>query len=176
MGHLQAPTPIAPAENLLEIKCADAPKQAGSTKFTDCEKEEICAKCASVNAQAKAKTGPYGGLKRIGPRAYAINRADGDSKCGSLNKAARAGKAADLGFCPVSPKCQKELRDQAEANNYKGFSPDHIHEIQLGGHPSDHANLRWMSSRPNSWIGGALKEFKSDDPGRHTGVKPDCCG
>lgn len=168
--------PAALAGNPLEIKCANAPKAEGSVKFSDCEKEELCAKCASVNAIAANPSGPYSGLRRIRQSAYEVNRSDGDSKCASLNKAARAGKAADLGFCPVSDECQAELRSKAEASNYKGFSPDHIHEIQLGGHPTDHSNLRWMSSRPNSWIGGELKKFKTSDPGRHTGLKPDCCG
>ncbi|MEZ5505803.1 MAG: PAAR-like domain-containing protein [Gammaproteobacteria bacterium] len=159
--------------NPLEIKCEDAPAKPGSTKFTKCEKEELCAKCASINQQANSNSGPYGGLKRIRQSAYEVNRADGDSKCASLNRAARAGNPADLGFCPVSPECEKELKDKATANNYKGFSPDHIHEIQLGGHPTAASNLRWMSSAPNSWIGGQMKKY---DPDTHTGVKPDCCG
>jgi hypothetical protein len=164
--------PGDPGGNPLEIKCADAPKKAGSTKFTECEKEEICAKCASINQQAKSKSGPYGGLKRIRQSAYEVNRSDGDNTCASLNRAAREGKPADLGFCPVSPKCEAELREKAEKNNYKGFSPDHIHEIQLGGHPTAESNLRWMSSAPNSWIGGEMKKY---DPATHTGVKPNCC-
>lgn len=163
--------------NPLEIKCADAPKSS-DTKFTKCEKEEICRKCADINQQAKA-----GKLKRIHHASYEVNRADGDSKCKSLNAAARQGKPADLGFSAITPECDKELRDKADENDYKGFSPDHIHEIQLGGHPTAAANLRWMSSKPNSWIGGEMKKYKApvDIWGKptggesHTGVVADCC-
>lgn len=151
----------------LEIKCADAPKKEGSTKFTKCEKEELCQKCADINKQAKA-----GKLKRKRKVSYEVDRADGDNKCATLNRAAREGKPADLGFSAVTPECEKELKDKAEKNNYKGFSPDHVQEIQLAGHPTDLANLRWMSSAPNSWIGGEMKKF---DTSKHTGVKPDCC-
>jgi uncharacterized Zn-binding protein involved in type VI secretion len=158
----------------LEIKCADAPANpSDGKKFTKCEKEELCGKCSAINQQAKSNSGPYGGLKRIRESAYEVNRADGDSKCASLNKAARGGKPADLGFHDVSAECEKELRDKAAESKYKGFSPDHVHEIQLGGHPTAASNLKWMSSGPNSWIGGQMKKY---EPGTHTGVKPDCCG
>jgi hypothetical protein len=75
-------------------------------------------------------------------------------------------------------KCAKELGDKAKNADppYTGFSPDHVQEIQLNGHATDHANLRWMSSAPNSWIGGKLKKFKTSGPDKHTGVAPDCCG
>lgn len=152
----------------LEIKCADAPKKDGATKFDKCEKEELCQKCHDINRQAKA-----GKLKRKRKLSYEVDRADGDNKCASLNKAARRGEPADLGFSAVSAECDQELRAKAAANDYRGFSPDHVQEIQLGGHPTDSANLRWMSSAPNSWIGGEMKKF---DTATHSGVKPDCCG
>jgi uncharacterized Zn-binding protein involved in type VI secretion len=156
--------------NPLKIKCKNAPKKAGSKKFTKCEKEEICAKCADINRQAKA-----GKLKRRGASSYERNRKKGDNKCNTLNRAARRGAPADLGFCPVSPGCERALKAKAQRQNYEGFSPDHVHEIQLGGHPTRASNLRWMSSAPNSWIGGEMQKFKTQDPGKHTGVKPDCC-
>lgn len=154
--------------NPLEIKCKNAPKRKGAKKFTKCEKQEICAKCAYFNKN-KSK------LKRPSRATYKKNRKKGNSKCSSLNKAARKGKPAALGFSPLSRKCSKELKDKAKKKNYKGFSPDHINEIQLGGHPTDGKNLRWMSSRPNSWVGTTMKQYKTKAPGKHTGVKPDCC-
>jgi hypothetical protein len=59
--------------------------------------------------------------------------------------------------------------------DFKKLSPDHVHEIQLGGHPTDPKNLRWMSSKGNSWIGRTLREFVTEGENAHTGVKPDCC-
>ena len=41
-------------------------------------------------------------------------------------------------------------------------------------HPTSASNLRWMSSAPNSWIGGKMKKYKTRGK-KHTGVKPDCC-
>ncbi|SAL83438.1 PF13665 domain protein [Caballeronia terrestris] len=177
--------------NPLLIDCKDAPKSS-PTKFSDCEKEEICAKCAAINATAnaaidspqpgKSNTGPYRGHKRIGEVAYEINRADGDYKCAKLNKEARAGNPANLGFHDrVSDKCKEALKSKAEPN-YKGFSPDHANEIQLGGHPTCGQNLRWMSSGPNSWMGGEMKKFRAPhdwkgrtEGGPHTGLAPNCC-
>jgi Toxin PAAR-like domain len=160
--------------NPLEIKCNNAPAKEGAKKFTKCEKEEICAKCASINQHAK-KMRKEGKKQRRARASYEDNRRRGDNKCNSLNKKARAGNPPNLGFCPVSPGCEQYLRAKAEANNYEGFSPDHIQEIQLGGHPTRSSNLRWMSSGPNSWIGGPMKNFETTGPDKHTGVKPDCC-
>jgi len=161
-------------ENLLEIKCKDAPKKKGSTKFTKCEIEEICAKCDSVNEQAEE-----GRLKRR-DASYQKNRDLGDAKCDQLKGFAKrkSPQHEELGgFDHLSDECAKELSDKAKNADppYSGFSPDHVQEIQLNGHPTDHANLRWMSSAPNSWIGGKLKKFKTSGPNKHTGVKPDCC-
>jgi hypothetical protein len=156
--------------NPLPIKCENAP--ASSTKkFSECEQEEICAKCADVNRQAKAGT-----LKRRSGMAYEIDRADGDYKCAKLNKAARAGKRDEIPFTPVkSEKCKKELKEKAEKSKYESVSADHVHEIQLGGHPghpTPSSNLRWMTRKANEWMGTTLKQY---DPNIHTGVKPDCC-
>ena len=109
-------------DNPLEIKCNDAPANpSDGKKFTKCEREEICAKCSSINEQAKA-----GKLKRRGTKSYEKNRRRADNKCKSLNKQARKGNAKDLGFCPVSPGCERALRARAKNTDppYSGFSPD----------------------------------------------------
>jgi hypothetical protein len=162
-------------DNPLPIKCADAPANPkDGKKFDKCEKEEICAKCASINGHMKAHRSAGTAPKRA-RSTYADNRRLGDNECARLNRQARAGNPPNIGFCPVSEKCQKILKKRAEDNNYEGFSPDHIQEIQIGGHPTDPSNLRWMSSGPNSWIGGEMKKFETTGPDKHTGVKPDCC-
>jgi hypothetical protein len=161
-------------DNPLKINCRNAPAKKGAKKFTPCEKEEICAKCADINRDAKARRSE-GKSHRRARSSYKRKRRKGNNKCRTLNRQARAGKPADLGFCPVSPGCAQHLRNKAKANNYEGFSPDHIHEIQLGGHPTKLTNLRWMSSGPNEWIGNEMKKFETTGPKKHTGVKPNCC-
>lgn len=166
---------LSGGDNPLEINCKDAPKDPGSTKFTDCEKDEICAKCASVNEQAKA-----GVLKRR-DKSYQTARDLGDQKTKQLKGfAARNSPRHDElgGFKHLTPKCEQEMSEKAQNADppYRGFSPDHVQEIQLGGHPTSHANLRWMSSAPNSWMGTTLYNgFETSGPNKHTGVKPDCC-
>ena len=159
-------------KNPLKIPCKNAPAKKGATKFDKCEKEEICAKCAAINRQAKA-----GKPTRVQRKKYKKNRRLGNNKCKSLNSAARKGNPADLGFHDgLSDDCKQKLEKKAKNANYEGFSPDHVQEIQLGGHPTSAGNLRWMSSAPNSWMGTTLYNgFETSGPNKHTGVKPDCC-
>lgn len=149
--------------NPMIIDCQKGPP---SGPFTDCEKEEICAKCASTNQLAQANK-----LKRRSPSIQAMQRRLGDNKCRVLNNAASAGKATGLGYAASSQKCI----DEAAANNHSNSSPDHIHEIQLGGHPTAAGNLRWMTSRANEWMGRKLQDFKTRGKNKHTGVQPNCC-
>jgi len=173
---------LSGGSNPLEIDCEDAPKDS-TQKFTKCEKEEICGKIAHINEDAKNNKGPYGGLKRIRKSAYKVNRSDGDNLCSNLNKAAQAGKPADLGFHKMSPECEAETRKKAEDSDYNSVSADHVNEIQVGGHPTAGSNLRWMSRGPNSWMGGQMKKFKAPadswgrtEGGPHTGLKQkNCC-
>ncbi len=162
-------------DNPLPIDCKNAPHKEGSTKFDKCEIEEICAKCASVNEQAKA-----GKLKRRSGDNYTTNREKGDAKCDSLKGFAKRKSPNHEklgGFSHLSDECAAKMQKKADSADppYTGFSPDHVQEIQLGGHPTDLSNLRWMSSAPNSWMGTKLNGFETVGPDKHTGVKPDCC-
>jgi Domain of unknown function (DUF4150) len=161
-------------DNPLEIDCKDSPHKPGSPKHTKCEIEEICAKASEVNRQAKA------GLLKRRRGSYQQYRDIGNKKCDQLKGFAKRSSPQheDLeGFKHVSSECEKELKDKAANADppYTGFSPDHIQEIQLGGHPTSLSNLRWMSSAPNSWMGTKLLQFETTGSNKHTGVKPDCC-
>lgn len=167
--------------NPLKIDCKDGMKNG--EPFSECEIEEICSKCADINRIAQGKTRSK--LQRR-DSTYEKRRRLGDNKCRSLKRAAAKGQAADLGFTGQSEKCKAGMKNKAENSDplYDDFSPDHIHEIQLGGHPTANKNLRWMSSRINSWMGDKLQPpkspeseygFRTSGPGKHTGVKPDCC-
>jgi uncharacterized Zn-binding protein involved in type VI secretion len=165
--------------NPLVIECKDAPEKPsrGRHKFTDCEKEEICAKCSELNEEIVKS----GGLKRHKTeKSYKDDRAEGTAKAAQLRGFAmrESPQHQDLGgFGHLSEACEKETSEKAANSNppYKGFSADHRTEIQFCGHPTQLGNLKWMSRRPNRWIGTKLKAFKTSGKGKHTGIKPDCC-
>lgn len=160
------------------IECKDG--MANGEPFDKCETEEICQKCEEINAKAKK-----GKLKRLPKKDYKANRKAGNAECASLNYYARKGEAADLGFACKTKKCNDDMKKKAKNADppYSGFSPDHRVEIQLGGHPTSAKNLKWMSSRVNSWMGNKLKapkkptksHYKGFRVKKHKGVWADCC-
>ncbi|MCU9840062.1 DUF4150 domain-containing protein [Ruegeria sp. WL0004] len=167
-------------DNPFEIKCQDAPASS-KDKLTDCQKKEICAKCGRLNAAMKD---PKYDLSRVtdDKATYKATRKEGNAACAAIHRQAKKGKGIggegkpeDMGFQVTDEECEKELKQQAADNDYKGFSPDHVQELQLGGHPTNPSNLLWMTSRANSWVGTTLKNFDPKPKGSHTGVKPDCC-
>jgi uncharacterized Zn-binding protein involved in type VI secretion len=178
-GVLQAPgVPVVGGANPLAIKCKDAP-HSSPTKFDDCETKEICAKCDDINKQAAANQ-----LKRRSPADQKTARAQGSRAATAYRVAAT--KALANGTKPESFK--NNFAHECQYDRWKsngadpGFrepsmlSPDHVHEIQVGGDPVSPANLRWMSSKANSWIGGEMSRFEGSESSHpHTGVKPDCC-
>jgi hypothetical protein len=152
--------------NPLVIKCKNAPaKPKDGKKFTACEIEEICAKCKEVNKQAKA-----GKLRRRSGIRQAQARKLGNAA--AKNARATANTAA-LGPGDFTATCAFNKFKQ-QGRSLKNFDPDHRHEIQLGGHPTSPSNLKWMSAKPNRWMGGQLKKYNRGRP-KHTGVAPDCC-
>lgn len=173
MGVLQKP--VSPGEVI--IKCKGAPKKPGSKKFSKCEKEEICAKIKSVNNQIKG-----GALIKRDTKAqtYINDRIKGNKKAAQLKgfAARNSDQHKNLGgFKHLSNECNKELTKKAKNSNppYKDFSADHVHEIQLGGHPTDLKNLRWMSSNANSWMGSKMRKVKTSGKNKTTSIKGDCC-
>ena len=166
----------------LVIDCVDAPETCspGRHKFSDCEKEEICAKIDELNKIAWKE----GGLKGA-QGSYDDKREAGNAMAARLRGFAMRGSThqPDLqkmhakGFKHLSPKCEKETREKAENSKppYKGFSADHRKEIQFCGAATDIENFKWMSRRPNRWIGGKLSAFKTSGPDKHTGVRGTCC-
>ena len=185
--------PGTPGGNPLEIDC-------DGSDLTDCQKEEVCAKCAEFNKVSntaiaapqpdKSPTGPYGGLKRFrnATNVYIINRDDGNYEANKVKNAARDGDQ-QIDFYPISDTCKDELKTDAEANDWDEYSADHVHEIQLGGAPTAHSNLRFMSKSANEFVGRKMQHFRAPDDcwgrtegtqkettGEHTGLKPVKCG
>lgn len=157
---------MAGGESPMPVKCSDA---FPARPATDCEKEEICSKCASINRAAKRKK-----LKRLTGQAKKDAQDARDAKCAAVNKLAKENpkEASKIGFAATSPKCVKAASEECEKSGFAGFSADHKVDVTLGGHPSRKTNLAWMSSKANSWMGPVMQHYK---PEAHTGVKPDCC-
>lgn len=173
-GNQQAPqTPSGAGDKPLEIDCETGPPKGYKAGFEDCQKEELCSKIAELNSLAKA-----GKLQRRTPADQKDKRKEGNKACRAHNYQARKGKAhapALSGFMDVSDDCKQKLKNDAEANDYRGYSPDHVHEIQVGGHPTDVTNLKWLSSNVNEWIGRKMADYKTDPPDANTGVHGNCC-
>jgi hypothetical protein len=177
-GLIQAPgmpSVGSGGSNPLPIKCKNAPASSPK-KFDECEKKEICAKCADVNRQAKAKK-----LRRRSPKVQKKMRKEGNRAAKRYRSRARRalarGQKDPAAFRKAfTHDCRfKQWRSDGADADFPDMDPDHIHEIQLGGHPTTPKNLRWMSGRSNRWMGRTLKEFKTSGPEKHTGVNPDCC-
>lgn len=142
----------APKGRVLEVPC---PKEEDG--FSKCQLEEICAKVRATNRQIRAKGGGLrkrkGSVKKKKDDMW-VQRDRGNKVAAKISKAALEGNVEDLGFHDVSPECEEELRNQAEQQDYQGFSADHVKEVAfVGGLPTPRSNLRWMSSGPNTWVG-----------------------
>lgn len=176
-GNIDPRSSTDPVTGELVIHCKGAPKSAPpGQKFSPCEREEICAKIKIYNDKLKA------GEKIERTKSYDARRERGNKVCKSINRYARQGKGIagkgtpeQMKFHKVSKKCAEKLKKKAIKNNYEGFSPDHCFEIQHNGDPSGASNLRWMSSAPNEWSGGAMSDLRTSGDDKHTGVKGDCC-
>jgi hypothetical protein len=55
------------------------------------------------------------------------------------------------------------------------FSPDHVHEIQLGGATTAFGNFMMMPKAANEWIGRKLAALETTGPEKHTSVRANCC-
>ncbi|RWP24102.1 MAG: DUF4150 domain-containing protein [Mesorhizobium sp.] len=176
----------------LVVLCCGAPKGTrkdgtARKKYDKCELEEICAKIKAYNDKLTNQTSDFTEIKQAGARYGSDDvkgtRNSGNNHCKSVRYYANQnkgvggeGKPEDMKFHDVSPDCQEELAKKAKTRpKYKHFSPDHVQEIQHNGHPTNASNLRWMSRKPNKWIGGAMSDLETSGPGKHTSVSGDCC-
>ena len=170
-----------------EVKCSNAPA-GNSEKLDDCEKKQICQKCADINnlaAKGKLKRTVTDKGRNGGNNAARTFRRRQGMRLRGLGPFGRRLKRK------VSPGGLKKFTTDCAMQNWKegrppprpgpnkkadpdmpGLSADHIHEIQLGGSPTSARNLRMMSRKANEWIGQDLQHY---DPAKHMGVKPDCC-
>jgi len=185
---IQEPETSMPATTLA-VKCANAPATS-ENKMSPCEKKQICAKCADVNKQAQEKkldrnTRTADEAKKARSRgdyaakSFKLRLGNLLSGVGKYGKKVPKVLAVDMKD-KFTHECAHQEWMEAGADpempgfdaKMPGWSADHVHEIQLGGSPTEASNLRMMSSKANEWIGRTLREY---DPNKHSGVSPDCC-
>lgn len=162
-------------DKALTIECKDAPKSS-DTKYTTCEKMEICAKCKAINEEcARTRNSEEAqrssaGVRRRTDAQRAKARLDSLVTIEDLRDDIKSGTAKAVPHDGLTKKCKKEVMDKVN-NDMVGIDIDHSVDLQIGGHPTSSANLRVMSRGPNRSMGSQLKEMNNS----HTGVAPDCC-
>ena len=166
---------VIDCENFISKQRVDA--GISPAGFTSCEKKQICKKVEEVNEQAKTP----GQLQRRSGQEQTDARAAGDDAAEDIRKAQEVGARmiGDTWAVGMSDNFYHEcaFNEWVRGGRDPGmrtplFDPDHIHEIQLGGAPANPANFKWMSEKPNRWVGRTLKDY---DPAVHTGCQANCC-
>lgn len=165
-----------PDKPCLEIKCDDeSRKEKGDRPFTPCEKNQICAKCANVNDQAQKKKlkrrKPATNKKLKGKKKYAQKK-QRDTIEENINNGTITDQEVKDSF--AHPCAYEEWKAAGGDPRMGGYDPDHVHEVQLGGHPTSPDNFKWMSADANQWMGNK-PQLGSYSPRKHFGVCPTCC-
>ncbi len=160
-GEVQGPGSPAAVH---EIEC----DIEGSAKkaWDCCQLKQFCAKIDAVNDQArrgKATRDPSVVQARNAGRGEALFRARWNE--------------APLAWQPLQHKFYHPCAaKKAAQNDYQigpEFQPDHVHELQLGGHPTNFKNLKWIDTSVNRSLGSTMSAFDPEaTPG---GISADCC-
>lgn len=172
--NAQGPTP---GVETIEIDC----KVNTSVKkdWNCCQLAAYCGKVDEVDDQVRRKS------LDSRPENYDDLRDQGNDAARDF----RAGwnRAAGLGV--IQAQDQEVVRkmfyadcayEQALANDFQMTSamgePDHIHEIQGGGHPTNLLNLRWLDPSANKSVQGVTKTVSASyDPSKDQCVSANCC-
>jgi hypothetical protein len=162
-GEVQGPgTPVTPAK--YEVDC-DV-KGSAKASWDCCQMKQFCAKLDAVNEQAKR-----GKLTTDPASLQARNSARGEKLF------RKQWNEAPYAYQPMVHKFYHPCAaKKAAENEYKigsEFQPDHVHELQLGGAPTDFKNLKWLDSSVNQSLGATLAGF--DPVACPGGVSADCC-
>lgn len=162
-GEVQAPNvAIPPAVHEVECNVQSSAKQS----WNCCQLKQFCAKLDSVTQQTKR-----GKATRDPGVVQARNRAQGEGRFRAM------WNAGPQSWQPIHHKFYHPCAaDQAAQNDYQignEFQPDHVHELQLGGAPTDFKNLKWIDTSVNRSLGSTLSGYDPEQtPG---GVQADCC-
>ena len=158
--------------NPLVIKCKDAPKKPkDGKKFTACEKGS--GKCKELN-----KLAAKGKLRRRSARNQKVARKAGNLAAKNCRADAVAALAAGTPASDFKDSFHAECAFNKWKNKpppkFRGFGPDHTHEIQVAGVPSQSFESKVDVQQAQPGIGGQMKAYNKGNP-KNTGVAPDCC-
>jgi hypothetical protein len=156
---------VPPAPAVCEIQCNVT--TSAKQNWDCCDLKQFCAKLDSINesaARGKTTTDPAKIQERNSRRGEALFR--------------QRWNEAPLAWQPIQHKFYHPCAFQkARANDFQmngqDWNPDHVHDIQFGGNPTDFKNLKWLSSSVNKSLGQTLTPY---NPDIHSGgVSADCC-
>ncbi len=175
-GEVQ--TPGAPPVPNFPIKCTNAPA-GNDQKMSPCEKQQICAKCGEINKlHAEDKLVRTTFTKKFrkdatdAAKLWKTRLGNSTRGVGEYGKKIAAVPPADLKKNFAHDCAHEEWINAGADPTMPNLSGDHVHEIQLGGAPTDPSNFKVMSSKANEWVGRTLQDY---DPKTHGPVAPDCC-
>ena len=150
---------------VFEIEC-DIPGTAKAA-WDCCDLKQFCAKLDAINDAAKRgklTTDPSVIQERNAARGERLFR--------------QRWNEAPYAWQPIQHKFYHPCAfDRASQTDFQmsgqDWNPDHIHDLQFGGHPTDFKNFKWLSSSVNKSLGPSLSGYSPDThPG---GVSADCC-
>ncbi|MFT3717335.1 hypothetical protein [Pseudorhodoferax sp.] len=172
--NAQGPTP---GTEVIVVEC-----NVNSTKKKDwdcCQLEQYCAKIDEVDDQVQRKT------FEERPDNYDERRDEGNDAAKKYrrcwNQAAAAGVFAAHDEEAIKKQYYADCAHaKAKSNNYTMTAemgePDHIHEIQAGGDPTNVRNLRWLDPSVNKSVQNITATVgKSYDASKKQSVSADCC-
>jgi hypothetical protein len=162
-GEVQGPKVVPPGKPM-PVECEHAFPSRPANK---CEKQEICSKCKTINEQKSTMERLQGAAKTKAQKAR-------DAECRRLNALGKSNpaKAGEIGFAAQTEECVSQAKADCEKTGFEGYSADHVVDVTLNGSATAASNLKWMSSKANSWMGSVMQHY---DPAKHDGVAPDCC-
>jgi len=153
---------VTPEPAVCEIECKI--DTSAKQNWDCCDLKQFCAKLDAVNDSAKrGKNDPSAAQARNAARGERLFR--------------QRWNEAPYAWQPIQHKfyhpCAFKRASESDFQMGSDWQPDHVHEIQLGGAPTDFKNLKWISSSVNSSLGATLSAY---DPQQHPGgVAADCC-
>jgi hypothetical protein len=158
--------PVPPGKPVCQIKCEV--ETTAKRGWDCCDLLQYCAKIAATNqlaTQGKMTTDPSKIQARRAARGEKLFRK-------KWNEAPYAWEPIQHKF--YHPCAMDKARETDFQMNGQDWNPDHVHDIQYGGHPTNFKNLKWLSSSVNQSIGPTLNNLY--DPEKHPGgIEADCC-
>ena len=158
-GFIQGPVA---GEGIIDLECKDG--------WTECQKKQMKAKAAQMNATAKKKGGlstrPTAGRIRDAADSWAAKFGRDWNKSNPKNWQE---------FSDPSKQKTHFFDDCAKTDDPKGnnMQADHVHEVQLGGRVE--GPFLWLDAKVNGASGGQIKSARSQGATKITGFTAENC-